>query len=361
MKETGLRSKTCVVPVAVAAGFGMAGMGLVADGVVTADTTPITDTVVATVVPSCTFSSTTDDETYSGSAANGSEVNNFNDGGVHEFFLFCNNSGGYTVSATPHDLTTTGAIEDVIAYTDNYAASGNNGLWTAEIASSASGVTVTSPVPVGGGTIISSNTQSSADMSFTATYKAYVGLNTPAGTYSGTIVYTLAAAGTSSNSGDNGGNNGGGDNGGGSNSGNEEPNNNGGGGDSGNSGSGTDTNNNASPASNNTYNTYNTYNTTNYSGGGGTGTMSTPVATIGGSGGTTGDTTGGSGDDKSNSETSSGYEQPLGVTTNASSVEEESGPDWTPIIVTGVVLAAAGVAAFALAKDNKDKEEQEEK
>ena len=243
MKETGLRSKTCVVPVAVAAGFGMAGMGLVADGVAMADTTSVTDTINVTVSSNCTFSGAID-KTYIGSATNGAEVENFNDSGVHEFNLFCNNNSGYVVTATPYNLTATGT-NAAISYTDNYTPSGANSLWTAIIASDTAGLTVTSPVPVGGGTIISSSSSTTAaGATFTATYEAYVGSTTPAGTYTGIIEYTLTVSGTSNNgNNDNGGNNnnGGNDNGGGSNSGNDSGNeptdNTGGGGDSGNSGS----------------------------------------------------------------------------------------------------------------------------
>ena len=369
MKETDLQSKACVVPVAIVAGLGMAGMGLASGGIVVADTTSVTDTVIATVAPSCTFKNTTD-ETYTGSAANGTEVSNFKDGGVHEFFLFCNNSGGYTVTATPYDLEASDEREDIIAYTDSYTSSGNDGLWTAAIASSEPGVTVTSPVPVGGGTIISSNTNSSANMSFTATYSAYVGLLTPAGTYTGTIVYTLVAAETSnSNSGNNGSNS---SENSGANSGNEvteDPNNetpNTNNLDPGNvspsnanSGDSNSTPSNAPAMLNNTYNTYsttNTYNTTNYSGGGGTGTTGTPVATSG----DTNDTTGGTTNENSgnSSKTSDSYESPLGVTTNTSPSSEDSGIDWAPIVATGVILAAAGAGAVALARSNKEDEQE---
>ena len=203
MRETNSQGKAYVVPLAVAAGLGMAGMGLVSSGIVSADTTSITDTVNVEVQPSCTFNNVID-ETYVGSALNGSEVENFHDAGVHIFYLFCNNNDGYTVSATPHNLTATGIENDAISYTNNYTHTGTDGMWTAEIATSESGVTVTSPVPIGGGVIISSNTNSSDSMSFTATYSAYVGSRTPAGTYTGTIEYTLSSLDGSASNGNNG-------------------------------------------------------------------------------------------------------------------------------------------------------------
>lgn len=357
MKKTSSQGKAHIAPAGVAAVLGMAGMGLVSSGVVAADTTSVTDTISVTVQPSCTFNSV-EDKTYIGSAANGTEVENFNDSGVHEFNLFCNDNNGFVVTATPYDLEASG-IEDVIAYTDNYIPSGVNSIWSAAIASDAAGVTVVPVVPIGGGTIISSNSGTTAGgATFTATYSAYVGSQTPAGTYEGTIVYTLTAAGTSSDidNGNGGGseNSGSNDNGGnsGANSGNEvteNTNNN-----SGNSGSGTNSTQNApsfamsSPR--NTYNTTNVYNTTNYSNGG----ASTPVAVSG------------SDSDESDSDASNSYEKPLGVTTSATSAKgttdttgessssEGSGVDWMPVVAVGAALAVAGVAAVAMSKSEKE-------
>ena len=377
MSEKSLQNKTYAASVVAVAGLGMAGMGLVSSGIVVADT--VTDTINVTVQPSCTFNSV-EDKTYIGSAANGTEVDNFNDSGIHEFNLFCNDNNGYIVTATPYDLEANG-IEDVIAYTDNYTHTGVNSMWTAVIESDTPGLTVTSPVPIGGGTIISSDSSTTAaGADFTATYSAYVGTATPAGTYTGTIIYTLTASGTSNNgnSGTNGGNSGSGttndsenaDNNGGS--GTEDPNNNGGNGTGGtgnNGGTGGETTNNSSNntpsnaplATNNTYNSYsttNTYNTTNYTSGSGAGTTSTPVATTGNTNGTTGSTTGTGTNSGSTTGTSNGYEKPLGVTTNTSSTNEESGIDWVPIAVTAGVLATAGIAAVALAKNNKEEDQQ---
>ena len=202
-KETNSRGRALVVPVAVVAGLGMAGVGLALSGVARAATTDVrssTDTLNVNVQLSCTFNSV-ENKTYTGSANNGAEVGNFNDSGAHEFNFSCNDKDGYTVSATPYDLEATG-IEDVIAYTDSYAPSGANGMWTAAISSNTAGVTVTPVVPVGGGTIISASSNTAAGgTTFTATYSAYVGTEMPAGTYSGTIVYTLISPGLSNGGG----------------------------------------------------------------------------------------------------------------------------------------------------------------
>lgn len=382
-KETNSRGRALVVPVAVVAGLGMAGVGLALSGVARAATTDVrssTDTLNVNVQLSCTFNSV-ENKTYTGSANNGAEVGNFNDSGAHEFNFSCNDKDGYTVSATPYDLEATG-IEDVIAYTDSYAPSGANGMWTAAISSNTAGVTVTPVVPVGGGTIISASSNTAAGgTTFTATYSAYVGTEMPAGTYSGTIVYTLISPGLSngggsgtgsgeinqndngggSGTGENGGGNGNGNNGGGS--GTNDDNSGSGTGDSGgtNSGDPNDAQNGTQSltpqtlnSTYNTYNTTNTYNTNNYSGGG----TSTPIAA------TTQGTTSGSGSSATNSNSSNktgtgdNYEKPLGVTTGTTkTTSESSGMDPMPIIVGGA-LAAAGVVAVVLAK--KDKEEEKE-
>ena len=373
MKETNSQGKSCVMPAALIAGLGMAGMGLVSSGVVVADTTSVTDTINVTVQPSCTFNSV-QDKTYVGSAANGTEVDNFNEAGVHEFNIFCNDHNGFIVTATPYDLEADG-ITDVIAYTDDYTHTGVNSMWTAEIVTDNPALSVTSPVPIGGGTIVTSDTSTvTAGVDFTATYKAYVGTATPAGTYTGRIEYTLTAASTSNGGTSNSGNGGQNDDSGQNENGGENGENGGEGG-SGTGGTGGSENpDNTNSANNtpsnapvnltNTYNTYNTtnsYSTTNYSGGI-TGVASTPAlaSTQGSTSGTTsGTTSGNSGsttDSKSgssNTGASSSYEQPLGVTNTTSSQNQDSGFDPMPIVAAGA-LAVAGVAAVALARNKQE-------
>ena len=95
MKKTSSQRKAHVAPMAMVAGLGMAGMGLVSGGVVAADVTSVTDTINITVQSSCTFNSV-EDKTYTGSAANGTEVNDFTESGIHVFNLFCNNDTGHS-------------------------------------------------------------------------------------------------------------------------------------------------------------------------------------------------------------------------------------------------------------------------
>ena len=368
MRAMSLRSKTHAVPAVVAAGLSVVGVGLVSDGMVMADATSVTDTINVTVQPSCTFNSGTSDKNYAGSAVNGAEVNNFNDDGEHVFNLFCNNNSGFTVSARAYNLVDANVQSANIAYTDNYTPSGENSLWTAGIVSSPASLAVRNVVPAGeGGVIIQSDTNTpAAGVSFTAAYRAYVGSATPAGTYTGTIVYTLAPTG-STNSGSNSQQNANQNN---SNSGtggneeptSQEPGSTTGGSEQGNQGTGgsnTDTpaNTDSTPktaslmTTNNDYSTHNTYNTTNYSGGSSaTPVVSSPAPALAATS-EDGKEVANNNEDGSNDS----YEKPLGVTTTKSSDKSSSGLDPVPIVVAGM-LATAGLAGVALVKSGNKEE-----
>lgn len=161
------------------------------------DDTSSTDTIQVTVSPSCTFSQGGGDATYSATGTNASGVVNpsNNSSNVHNFTVFCNNNTGYKVSATATALNQTPSITANFAYAATLPSSGTTGAWHATIASEATGVTA-AQLPAGGAAtdIITKAGASGADgEAFTATYTAYIGTETPAGTYSGTIGYTLAA------------------------------------------------------------------------------------------------------------------------------------------------------------------------
>lgn len=166
-------------------------------GVFATDDTSSTDTIEVTVSPSCTFSQGGGDATYSVTGTNASGVvqpknNNTN---VHTFTVFCNNNTGYKVSATASVLNQDPAISANFAYVATLPSTGTTGAWHAEIATEDTGLTATQ-LPAGGAAtdIITKAGASDADgEDFTATYTAYIGTATPAGTYSGTIGYTLAA------------------------------------------------------------------------------------------------------------------------------------------------------------------------
>lgn len=336
MRAMSFQDRGVKAPVVAAAGLCLASAGLISNGLAMADTTSVTDTVNVTVESACTFNSI-DDETYAGSAVNGAEVENFNDSGVHEFNLFCNNNSGFTVTATPYDLEATG-ITGKISYTDSYATSGTDGLWTAAIASSNADLVVSTPVPVGGGTIITSSSHTATGgVDFTAAYDAYVGTTTSAGTYTGTIVYTLVPSG-STNSGSSSSTNSSSSE---SSTGSESS-----GESSGTSSTeGTLGTTSTGTTINNTYSTYNTYNTTN--------TTSTNNSTNNsGTTSTTGETTSEDDDDDADSS----YVTPLGVTSTTKSSSGDSGTiDPTPIIIAGA-LVIAGLSAVALIKNSQEEE-----
>lgn len=169
-------------------------LGVFADG----DIKNIQDTITVTVNATCSFdtnggAASASNESYSATVLNGAEAA-FNAGGVHNFYVKCNDTEGYTVSATPTALTgqlpATGT-KNSIPYTATYSASGKAGMWTATAASSDTHApTVVTPVPEAGGVIVTDGKTDGT--AFAVTYKAYVGTETPADTYTGTMTYVLA-------------------------------------------------------------------------------------------------------------------------------------------------------------------------
>ena len=183
------------VLIAGAASVALAAMPVL--GVFAVDDQDVTDTIQVTVSPSCTFSQGGGDATYSVTGTNASGAVNpvNNSSNVHTFTVFCNNNAGYKVSATATALNQTPSISANFAYVATLPSSGTTGAWHATIASEATGVTA-AQLPAGGAAtdIITKATASGANgEEFTATYTAYIGTETPSGTYSGTIAYTLAA------------------------------------------------------------------------------------------------------------------------------------------------------------------------
>ncbi len=177
-------------------------------GAFAADTS-VTDTIQITVNDSCTITegSTTDgldnkDTTYADTVANGNETTfSGTHSGNHTFHVSCNAPGGWSFSATPTNLTgytdsgkgSTNSDNINFVASSSYSNSGAAGDWTATI-TAPSGTTVTQPSTAGSSnTIISATGAQASNVEITATYKAYVGTQTSAGYYEGTIAYTLAA------------------------------------------------------------------------------------------------------------------------------------------------------------------------
>ena len=192
----------------------LAGAGAVAlaalpvAGVFAADTS-VTDTIQITVNSACTITegSTTDgldnkDTTYADTVANGAETTfSGTHTGNHVFHVSCNAPGGWSFSANPSNLagyTDSGkgtSNNDSINFvaSGSYVSTGAAGDWTATITAPA-GITVTQPATAGSAnTIISETNAQASNVEITAAYKAYVGTETSAGFYEGTIAYTLAA------------------------------------------------------------------------------------------------------------------------------------------------------------------------
>lgn len=163
-------------------------------GVFAAD--PVTDNIKVTVNSSCTFTDGGSGVEYSANGTNGQPVNPVNNSSnEHSFTVFCNNNKGYKVSATASALTQSGGVTDNFAYAATLP-SGTAGAWNAAFSQAAGGTLTIEPLPTGGQAtdIVSLGKASGADgETFKATYTAYIGTETPSGTYQGTIAYTLSA------------------------------------------------------------------------------------------------------------------------------------------------------------------------
>lgn len=169
----------------------------------------VTDTIQVTVDAACSIDETTTttdgldtkDTTYAATVANGGETTfSTIHSGNHSFHLNCNAPSGWSLSATPTNLTgytganyqtpNGGSINFVAS--GSYQNTGTAGDWTATI-TAPSGITVTQPSAAGSSnTVITETGHQAANVEITSAYKAYVGTETMAGYYQGTIGYTFA-------------------------------------------------------------------------------------------------------------------------------------------------------------------------
>ena len=175
-----------------------------------ADDTEVVDTIEVTVQESCTFrtiesSASAADTSYAASGTNATgSISPLNGGSnVHTFNVFCNNNSGYVVSAVAEDLEDANVSGDVFAYATSLPTSSSSdalkkdGKWNATIAAG----TGLEDAEIGqiqsadtSADIVTHNAASIASgETFTAAYTAWIGTETPAGTYSGNITYTLSA------------------------------------------------------------------------------------------------------------------------------------------------------------------------
>ena len=120
------------------AGASVAALAMAAVPFAGAFAADVTDTIEVTVASACSFTGGSAGVSYEASGNNGASVqpknNNSNE---HEFTVFCNNSKGYTVSATAHSLTQSG-VTDTFAYAATLP-SGTTGAWNATISQAAGG------------------------------------------------------------------------------------------------------------------------------------------------------------------------------------------------------------------------------
>ena len=189
--------------IAGAASVALAAMPIA--GVFAADITTVTDTLQITVDAACSINAVTatagsDDTTYSATVLNGA-VAAFNNSSAHTFSVVCNNNAGWKVTAgTPNDLSGSAGNIHVIDYQAVATPStGAEGVWTATVTGDSvpataegNGIADASGHIKTAGGIIATEAASTDGSSFTVTYGGYVGAETAADTYTGTITYTLA-------------------------------------------------------------------------------------------------------------------------------------------------------------------------
>ena len=171
----------------------LAGAVMPMAGVFAADITEITDTIRLTVEATCSFNTnggaSASPITYAATVANGEEAAFTS--ATHKFNVTCNDNDGWKVTATPTALTGTAVSANTIPFvvSANYVTTGKTGNWSADIEAGSGGATV---APFGtNATIVATKTSSTDNADFTVTYKAYVGTETPADTYTGTMYYLL--------------------------------------------------------------------------------------------------------------------------------------------------------------------------
>ena len=180
--------------IAGASVMALAGAVMPMAGAFADDDRSVTDTINVTVDASCTFNAGGADVEYSANGTNGQSVNPVNNSSnEHSFTVFCNNNSGYKVSATASALTKSD-VTDNFAYAATLP-SGTAGAWNAAISQAQGGSLTIEQLPSGGAAtdiVTLGEASAAAGETFKATYTAYIGTETPAGTYTGTIGYTLA-------------------------------------------------------------------------------------------------------------------------------------------------------------------------
>ena len=162
-----------------------------------ADTTSLTDNISVTIDSSCTFSESTGQSFSDSSVAVGTQAGLTNSG-VHTFNVFCNDKSGWSVSAGApvglHDSTQTGTSHDFAYTAEAISAAATEGKWSAAVASTP--IAKVTYIPAAGGALAGETASTlAAGSEFTVTYDVWAGTQSPAGTYGGTVQYTLSHPG----------------------------------------------------------------------------------------------------------------------------------------------------------------------
>lgn len=176
-------------------------------GVFAADVTGSTDTLEIKVDPTCSFTTgnqgeTTAAQTFTDTVLNGKKAA-FKVGGnaktTHKFNVVCNDNDGWKVTAAGQDLSGTGTNAHKITMVAGavYAADSGQaeGQWSGALSGTGviAGGYIPLPTQETAAPIIATESASTDSSAFTVTYDAYVGTETAADTYTGTVTYSLSA------------------------------------------------------------------------------------------------------------------------------------------------------------------------
>lgn len=171
-----------------------------------ADVTGSTDTLEIKVNPTCSFTTgnqgeTTAAQTFTDTVLNGQKAAfkvGENAKSTHKFNVVCNDNDGWKVTAAGNDLSGAAGNNHRITMVAGAVYAAGSGQAEGQWSGALSGTGVISggyiPLPTEGvaAPVIATESASTASSAFTVTYDAYVGTQTAADTYTGTVTYSLS-------------------------------------------------------------------------------------------------------------------------------------------------------------------------
>ena len=171
------------------------------------DVTTSTDTLEIKVEPTCSFTTgnqgeTQASQTFTDTVLNGKKAAfkvSGNAKTAHKFNVVCNDNDGWKVTAAGQDLSGTGTnahkISMVAAAVPAADSGATEGQWSGAVsgAGAISGGFIPLPTEQTANPVIATESASTDSSTFTVTYDAYVGTETAADTYTGTVSYSLSA------------------------------------------------------------------------------------------------------------------------------------------------------------------------